>query len=81
MEALKRRGIDLGYKRTLTLYRQFPRLFRYVTADAGIISEENAREVLEAGKHYLFALKQNLKWLYRYALLALAYCGPKQAAR
>jgi predicted transposase YbfD/YdcC len=50
---------------------KFPRLFRYVTADAGIISEANAQAVVQAGKHYLFALKQNLKWLYRYALTLL----------
>lgn len=61
--------------RFCTMFRrdvaQFPRLFRYVTTDAGIISEDNAHEVLQAGKHYLFALKKNFKWLYRHALTLL----------
>jgi hypothetical protein len=43
---------------------QYPRLFRYVTADAGITSRHNADVVLEAGKHYLFALKENHRRLY-----------------
>ena len=50
---------------------KFPRLFRYVTADAGITSVENAATVVSAGKHYLFALKGNHQWLYRLALDSL----------
>lgn len=50
---------------------KFPRLFRYVTADAGIISAENAQTVVGAGKHYLFALKGNLRALYDQALAAV----------
>ncbi len=47
--------------------KQFPRLFAYVTADAGISSYDNAKAVVEAGKQYLFALKLNHRWLYRIA--------------
>lgn len=49
----------------------FPRLFRYVTADAGITSTANAQVVIEAGKHYLFALKGNHQRLFANALEAL----------
>lgn len=47
---------------------RFPRLFRYVTADAGITSTANAQVVVEAGKHYLFALKGNHQRLFARAL-------------
>jgi predicted transposase YbfD/YdcC len=52
--------------------KQFPRLFRYVTADAGITSVKNAATVVSVGKHYLFALKGNHKRLYELALDSLA---------
>jgi predicted transposase YbfD/YdcC len=51
--------------------RRFPRLFRYVTGDAGLTSDENAQAVVSAGKHYLFALKGNHRWLYDLAIGAL----------
>jgi predicted transposase YbfD/YdcC len=43
---------------------QFPRLFRYVTADAGITTKTNAELVVSRSKHYVFALKTNAGKLY-----------------
>lgn len=54
---------------------KFPRLFRYVTADAGITSAQNAQTVHAAGKHYLFALKGNHRELVRLALDRLRDVG------
>jgi hypothetical protein len=50
----------------------FPRLFRFVTADAGNTSAANARLVLERSKVYVFGLKANLRRLYGIASDALA---------
>ena len=46
--------------------------FKYVTGDAGLTSAANARAVREAGKHYLFALKENFSRLHDVAWIALA---------
>jgi len=46
---------------------RFPRLFRYVTGDAGLASATNANKVLELGKVYLFQIKGNFSKLYPFA--------------
>lgn len=51
--------------------KRFPKLFRYVTADANMTGEEDARMVTEAGKVYVFGLKLNRKRLYEQGLVAL----------
>jgi len=51
--------------------QRFPKLFRYVTADANMTGEENARLVTEARRVYLFGLKGNRKHLYEQAQEAL----------
>jgi predicted transposase YbfD/YdcC len=48
--------------------KRFPRLFRYVTGDAGLTSNENAAAVVSKAKHYLFALKLNHRWLFNMAV-------------
>lgn len=50
----------------------FPRLFRYITGDAGITSRKNARVVRSYGKQYLFAVKGNSPRLYDAAMTHLA---------
>jgi predicted transposase YbfD/YdcC len=52
--------------------QKFPRLFRYVTSDAGITSADNARKVRFASKHYVFAVKPNHRRLYDAARALLA---------
>lgn len=47
--------------------KAFPRMFGYVTADAGNTSATNARVVREADKHYIFAVKPNHRRLYNAA--------------
>jgi predicted transposase YbfD/YdcC len=47
--------------------KQFPKLFRYVTADAGITSKRNAQIILAANKDYVFAVKGNQPQLYAQA--------------
>lgn len=54
------------------LTRRFPKLFRYVTADANFTGEENAKLVSGTGKAYLFGLKGNRKRLYEQGRQALA---------
>jgi len=44
--------------------KQFPRLFRYVTGDAGLASHSNAAKVLEHKKMYLWQIKGNFSKLY-----------------
>ncbi len=51
---------------------RFPKLFRYVTVDAGMTSAANAKEVLDLGKLYVFALKANLHRLYALAQREMA---------
>jgi len=51
---------------------QFPRLFRYVTGDAGITSRKNAKVVRSVSKHYCFAVKGNSPMLYDAATTHLA---------
>jgi hypothetical protein len=46
------------------LVENFSRLFLIVTGDAGITCWENAQLVVDAGKHYLFALKGNQERLF-----------------
>jgi len=50
----------------------FPKVFRYVTGDAGITSQKNAEVVRRYGKHYLFAVKKNSRGLYKLATHCLA---------
>ncbi|ATB32299.1 hypothetical protein MEBOL_005776 [Melittangium boletus DSM 14713] len=45
--------------------------FKYVTGDAGLTSAANAKAVREAGKHYLFAVKENFQRLYPMMWVAL----------
>ena len=58
------------------LVKQFPKLFRYLTVDAGMTSAENAHSVREWGKHYLFALKMNFKRLFKAAQTLTAGLEP-----
>lgn len=46
------------------LERQYPKLFRYVTHDAGLTSAANAKVALNAGKHYMGAIKSNFAKLF-----------------
>lgn len=50
----------------------FPRLFQYVTTDAGFTSIRNALMILAMDKHYLFAVKKNQRALLKRAIAALA---------
>jgi len=47
---------------------RFPRLFRYVTGDAGLPSGSNAQLVIDRGKLYLWQIKGNFGVLYPLAL-------------
>lgn len=51
--------------------QQFPKLFRYVTFDAGLTSEASTRAVRAAGKHYVGGIKANFHKLYPQARQAL----------
>jgi predicted transposase YbfD/YdcC len=55
--------------------------FQYVTADAGMTSAANARQVREHGKDYLFALKGNHQRLYHKARVLLAAAPVKVRTR
>lgn len=50
------------------LVRVYGELFKLVTYDAGANSAANARLVVEAGKHYLFHLKNEARFLMRRAI-------------
>jgi hypothetical protein len=52
--------------------KRFGEHFKYVTVDAGMTSAANARQVREAGKHYLMALKENFHRMHDKAWVALA---------
>jgi len=52
---------------------RFPRLFRYVTGDAGLASASNAQLIIDHKKCYLFQLKGNFGVLYPQALALLQY--------
>lgn len=56
------------------LVEQHPRLFAWVTTDAGLTSWDNARLVRDHGKKYLFALKANFNKLYPLAQRLVADC-------
>lgn len=45
----------------------YSNLFRLVTYDAGALSEENARQVVESGKDYLLALKGEQRTMFKLA--------------
>jgi hypothetical protein len=45
----------------------FDALFGLVTYDAGALSEANGRQVVEAGKHYLFSLKGDQRTMFKLA--------------
>jgi predicted transposase YbfD/YdcC len=47
---------------------RFPRLFRYVTGDAGLASGSNAQLIVDRGKLYLLQIKGNFSALYPLAL-------------
>jgi hypothetical protein len=67
-----RKGESAGFKDILPrVYQMFPRLFRYVTADAAYTSAANAVLVRALDKLYLFALKGNQKALLKTAQSAL----------
>lgn len=51
--------------------KRFPRLFRYVTGDAGLASARNAQKVIDLLKLYLFQIKENFGKLYPLALSLL----------
>jgi hypothetical protein len=46
---------------------KFGSLFQLVTYDAGALSEENGRHVVESGKHYLIALKGDQRTMFKLA--------------
>ncbi len=52
--------------------KKFPRLFRYVTGDAGLASKSNAEIVLKHNKHYIWQIKGNFSRLYPMASELLA---------
>jgi hypothetical protein len=54
----------------------FGKLFRLVTYDAGALSEENGRIVVEAGKDYLFRLKGEQRTMYKLAEEHFAAVAP-----
>jgi predicted transposase YbfD/YdcC len=54
------------------LAKEFGNNFRFVTTDAGLTCRENAALVEDAGKHYLFALRENQKSLHELAVSMLA---------
>lgn len=54
---------------------QFPKLFRYVTWDAGLTSAANTRLVRSTGKHYVGAIKANFNKLFPLAKQLLAGCA------
>jgi len=47
--------------------KTYGRLFRVVSYDAGALSEENARHVVDSGKDYLLALKGEQRTMYQLA--------------
>ena len=51
--------------------KEYGEHFTYVTGDAGLTSAANARAVREAGKHYLFAVKENFQRLHDVMWVAL----------
>jgi predicted transposase YbfD/YdcC len=46
---------------------RFPRLFRYITGDAGLVSASNAQLVIDHNKCYLYQIKGNFGVLYPHA--------------
>jgi len=50
-----------------SVHASYGRLFRVVSYDAGALSEENARHVVESGKDYLLALKGEQRAMYQSA--------------
>jgi hypothetical protein len=52
--------------------RTYGALFQMVTYDAGALSEANGRAVVEAGKDYLFALKNEHRTMFKLATELLA---------
>lgn len=60
---------EMGHfaKAFASLLATFEGLFKLVTYDAGVLSEANARQVVEAGKHYLFSLKGEQRTMYKLA--------------
>jgi len=55
-----------------SVVENFGDLFRVVTYDAGVSSEENGRLVVEAGKDYLFRLRDENRYMYKMAEELLA---------
>lgn len=60
------------------LAESFSRMFLIVTGDAGFTCRENAQLVVDAGKHYLFALKGNQERLF---ILAQEWLVPTSAPK
>ena len=57
------------------LVKQFPKLFRYVTFDAGITSALNSEVIRAAGKHYMCAIKRNSRTLFAQAQTLLEHAS------
>lgn len=60
---------EMGHfaKAFASLLATYEGLFDVVTYDAGVLSEANAKQVVEAGKHYLFSLKGEQRIMYKLA--------------
>jgi hypothetical protein len=59
----------------------FGKQFLIATGDAGLLCRENAKQVTEHGKHYLWGLKGNQERLLSLAEQAFAACPDKPQAR
>jgi hypothetical protein len=46
------------------IVERFPKLFRYITVDAGLASAHNAKLVISLGKVYVFGIKGNFRRLF-----------------
>ena len=60
---------EMGHFRAVldSVLSSYSTLFRVVTYDAGALSEENARAIVEAGKAYVLRLKGEQRYMYRLA--------------
>ena len=75
------KGNEVGFFKTAfsQLLQHHKSRFDLVTYDAGAYSAENAKWVVESGKHYLFALKDSRKFLRREAERVLGHSVNVQA--
>jgi DDE_Tnp_1-associated len=67
--AIESKTNEMGFFQTAfsQVTDNFSSLFTLVTYDAGVSSEDNGRAVVEAGKHYLFGLKNENRLMFQLA--------------